>query len=158
MQKHKRKASDIHIEPFENQLLLRFRIDGTLIEALKIQPALAPLVISRIKVMAKLDIAEKRLPQDGRISLRIIGHTVDVCVSTIPASHGERIVLRILDKTVARLNLSLLGMDEDTLQKIKDILVQPHGIILVTGSNLGSKTTSLYAMLNELNQSTRTIF
>ena len=104
-------ASDIHVEPFENRLVVRFRVDGVLREVLQTKRAVAPLVVSRIKVMSKLDIAEKRLPQDGRISLRIAGRAVDVRVSTIPSGHGERVVLRILDKQAGRLDLESLGMD-----------------------------------------------
>jgi general secretion pathway protein E len=103
-------ASDIHIEPFENRLVVRFRVDGILREVLQSKRGVAPLVVSRIKVMSKLDIAEKRLPQDGRISLRIAGRAVDVRVSTIPSGHGERVVLRLLDKQAGRLDLDSLGM------------------------------------------------
>ena len=110
----KENASDIHIEPFENRLVVRFRVDGVLREVLQSRRAVAPLVVSRIKVMSKLDIAEKRLPQDGRISLRIAGRAVDVRVSTIPAGHGERVVLRLLDKQAGRLDLGSLGMDVPT--------------------------------------------
>ena len=110
----KENASDIHVEPFENRLVVRFRVDGVLREVLQSKRAVAPLVVSRIKVMSKLDIAEKRLPQDGRISLRIAGRSVDVRVSTIPSGHGERVVMRILDKQAGRLKLSALGMDPKT--------------------------------------------
>ena len=107
-------ASDIHIEPFENRLVVRFRVDGMLREVLQSKRGVAPLVVSRIKVMSKLDIAEKRLPQDGRISLRIAGRAVDVRVSTIPSGHGERVVLRLLDKQAGRLDLDSLGMGAAT--------------------------------------------
>lgn len=153
----KQKSSDIHIETYENRVLVRNRIDGVLHEVLEIQRAIAPLVISRVKVMAKLDIAEKRIPQDGRIALRIGGHNVDVRVSTLPSNHGERIVLRILDKQAAQLNLSLLGMADDTLTIIRSMISEPHGIILVTGPTGSGKTTSLYAMLTELNEVSRNI-
>ncbi|WP_058451593.1 MULTISPECIES: GspE family T2SS ATPase variant LspE [Legionella] len=153
----KQKASDIHIETYENRVLVRNRIDGVLHEVLEIQRAIAPLVISRVKVMAKLDIAEKRVPQDGRIALRIGGHNIDVRVSTLPSNHGERIVLRILDKQAAQLDLSLLGMPKTTLKSIRKMIAQPHGIILVTGPTGSGKTTSLYAMLTELNQVSRNI-
>ena len=103
----KENASDIHVEPFENRLVIRFRVDGVLREVLQTKRAVAPLIVSRIKVMSRLDIAEKRLPQDGRISLRIAGRAVDVRVSTIPAGHGERVVLRLLDKQAGRLDLRL---------------------------------------------------
>ncbi|STX51611.1 type II protein secretion ATPase LspE [Legionella busanensis] len=153
----KQKASDIHIETYENRVIVRNRIDGVLHEVLEIQRAIAPLVISRVKVMAKLDIAEKRIPQDGRIALRIGGHNVDVRVSTLPSNHGERIVLRILDKQAAQLDLGLLGMAPEPLRIIRNLISQPHGIILVTGPTGSGKTTSLYAMLTELNEVSRNI-
>ncbi|KTC65946.1 type II protein secretion ATPase LspE [Legionella adelaidensis] len=153
----KQKASDIHIETYENRVLVRNRVDGVLQEVLEIQRNIAPLVISRVKVMAKLDIAEKRIPQDGRIALKIGGHTIDVRVSTLPSNHGERIVLRILDKQAAQLDLNFLGMPEPTLRKIRKLIAQPHGILLVTGPTGSGKTTSLYAMLTELNQVSRNI-
>jgi general secretion pathway protein E len=153
----KQKASDIHIETYENRVLVRNRIDGVLHEVLEIQRAIAPLVISRVKVMAKLDIAEKRIPQDGRISLRIGGHNIDVRVSTLPSNHGERVVLRILDKQAAQLDLNLLGMPEPTAKDMRKMIAEPHGIILVTGPTGSGKTTSLYAMLTELNETTRNI-
>src|SRR5437899_6534115 len=112
----KESASDVHIETFEDRVMVRFRVDGVLREVLEPQRILAPLIVSRIKVMAKLDIAEKRLPQDGRITLRIAGRAVDVRVSTLPTSHGERVVLRLLDKQSARLNMADLGMMPHTLQ------------------------------------------
>ena len=132
-------------------------IDGVLQEVLEVQRAIAPLVISRVKVMAKLDIAEKRIPQDGRISLRIGGHNIDVRVSTLPSNHGERVVLRILDKQAAQLDLNLLGMADSTAKSIRIMISEPHGIILVSGPTGSGKTTSLYAMLTELNQVTRNI-
>ncbi|MDP3560672.1 MAG: GspE family T2SS ATPase variant LspE [Legionellaceae bacterium] len=153
----KQKASDIHIETYEDRVLVRNRLDGVLQEVLEIQRAIAPLVISRVKVMAKLDIAEKRIPQDGRIALRIGGHNIDVRVSTLPSNHGERIVLRILDQQAAQLDLGLLGMPGDTLRIIRNMIAQPHGILLVTGPTGSGKTTSLYAMLTELNQVSRNI-
>lgn len=150
-------ASDIHIESFENAMVVRFRIDGVLREVLKPQRALAPLLVSRIKVMARLDIAEKRLPQDGRISLKVAGRAVDVRVSTLPAGHGERVVLRLLDKQAGRLDLGQLGMDPKTLQVIDGLIHRPHGIILVTGPTGSGKTTTLYAALSRLNDSERNI-
>lgn len=153
----KQKASDIHIETYEHRVVVRNRIDGVLQEVLEIQRGIAPLVISRVKVMAKLDIAEKRIPQDGRIALSIGGHMVDVRVSTLPSNHGERIVMRILDKQSAQLDLSLLGMPEDTLKRIEAMIAEPHGILLITGPTGSGKTTSLYAMLTALNQVSRNI-
>ena len=153
----KQKASDIHIETYESRVLVRNRVDGVLQEVLEIQRGIAPLVISRVKVMAKLDIAEKRIPQDGRIALRIGGHNIDVRVSTLPSNHGERIVLRILDQQSAQLDLGLLGMPADALDAIRKMIAQPHGILLVTGPTGSGKTTSLYAMLTELNQVSRNI-
>lgn len=153
----KNKASDIHIETYEERVAVRFRIDGVLREILVLPRALGPLFISRIKVMAKLDIAEKRLPQDGRIQLRIAGHTVDVRTSTLPSNHGERVVLRLLDKKVARLELKHLGLHHETLEVIELWLKQSNGIILVTGPTGAGKTTSLYAMLNKLNTVSRNI-
>lgn len=153
----KENASDIHIEPFENRLVVRFRVDGVLREVLEPPVALAPLLISRIKVMARLDIAEKRLPQDGRISLRIAGRAVDVRVSTIPSGHGERVVLRLLDKQAGRIDLTHLGMDEKSLAVMDELIHRPHGIILVTGPTGSGKTTSLYAALMRLNDRSRNI-
>lgn len=153
----KQNASDIHFEVFEDELMVRFRIDGILQEMLRPQRVLAPLIISRIKVMAKLDIAEKRIPQDGRISLKIAGHPVDVRVSTMPTAHGERIVLRLLDKKEAHLSLLDLGMGKEDLERIKRLIVKPHGIILVTGPTGSGKTTTLYAALSRLNEVSRNI-
>jgi general secretion pathway protein E len=153
----KENASDIHIEPYENRLVVRFRVDGVLREVLVSRRALSPLVVSRIKVMSKLDIAEKRLPQDGRISLRIAGRPVDVRVSTIPAGHGERVVLRLLDKQAGRLDLTALGMHPQTRERYDELLHKPYGIILVTGPTGSGKTTSLYAGLEKLNDNSRNI-
>ena len=147
----KENASDIHIEPYEHRLVVRFRVDGVLREVLEPDRVLAPILVSRIKVMAKLDIAEKRLPQDGRISLKIAGRAVDVRVSTLPSAHGERVVLRLLDKQAGRLDLKQLGMAPRDLETIDRIIHRPHGIILVTGPTGSGKTTSLYAMLTALN-------
>lgn len=153
----KQNASDIHIEPFESRLLIRMRVDGVLQEVMQPPRALAPLISSRIKVMAKLDIAEKRLPQDGRISLRIAGRAVDVRVSTMPSGHGERVVLRILDKQAGRLDLQNLGMDDETLKRMDEMVHRPDGIILVTGPTGSGKTTTLYAALGRVNNTDRNI-
>lgn len=153
----KEGASDVHVETFEDRIMIRFRVDGVLREVLEPQRVLAPLIVSRIKVMAKLDIAEKRLPQDGRITLRIGGRAVDVRVSTMPTSHGERVVLRLLDKQNARLDLVKLGMEAHTLGIMQKLINLPHGIILVTGPTGSGKTTTLYAALTSLNNNTRNI-
>ncbi len=153
----KENASDIHIETFESRLLVRMRIDGVLREILEPPKTLAPLVISRIKVMARLDIAEKRLPQDGRISLKVGGRPVDVRVSTLPSGHGERVVMRLLDKQAGRLNLEHLGMADKTLEQIKSVISKPHGIFLVTGPTGSGKTTTLYAAIMQLNDMSRNI-
>ena len=150
-------ASDIHIETFERRLIVRMRVDGVLREVLAPRRELAPLLVSRIKVMARLDIAEKRVPQDGRISLRLGGRDVDVRVSTMPSSNGERVVLRLLDKQAGRLDLSHLGMGEKAFSPLKALIHKPHGIILVTGPTGSGKTTTLYASLTELNDSSRNI-
>ncbi len=153
----KEEASDIHIETFERNLVIRFRIDGVLREILKPHRKLAPLLVSRIKVMARLDIAEKRVPQDGRITLRIGGRAVDVRVSTMPSSHGERVVLRLLDKNSVRLELEQLGMTQRNRDSIADLIRKPHGIILVTGPTGSGKSTTLYAALSEINSKDRNI-
>jgi general secretion pathway protein E len=153
----KENASDVHVETYENRLGVRFRIDGVLREVLQTRRALAPLVVSRIKVMSRLDIAEKRLPQDGRISLKIAGRAVDVRVSTMPSGHGERVVLRLLDKQAGRLNLKSLGMDDQSMQSIDKLIHKPHGIILVTGPTGSGKTTTLYAALERINDNSRNI-
>lgn len=153
----KESASDIHIETFESILKIRFRVDGILREVLKPNRKLASLLVSRIKVMAKLDIAEKRIPQDGRISLRIGGRAVDVRVSTMPSSHGERVVLRLLDKNAARLDLEDLGMTELNRQRFAELIDKPHGIILVTGPTGSGKSTTLYAGLTQIDSHERNI-
>jgi len=147
----RKQASDIHIEPFEKRLAIRYRVDGVMQKLLEPPRAIAPLVISRLKVMAKLDIAERRLPQDGRISLRVAGRPVDVRVSTLPSGHGERVVLRLLDKQAGRLDLEHLGMPPNALDSLQASLGLSHGIILVTGPTGSGKTTTLYAALAKLN-------
>jgi general secretion pathway protein E len=144
-------ASDIHIEPFEQISVVRFRIDGNLRDVVRPKKAIHASLISRIKIMAQLDIAEKRLPQDGRITLRVGGKAVDVRVSTLPTGHGERAVLRLLDKESGKLDLQQLGMSTDVLAQFDKLIAQPHGIILVTGPTGSGKTTTLYAALSRLN-------
>jgi general secretion pathway protein E len=153
----KESASDVHIETFEKSLAIRFRVDGVLRDVLSPSRKLAPLLVSRVKVMAKLDIAEKRVPQDGRISLRIGGRAVDVRVSTMPSSHGERVVMRLLDKNATRLDLHSLGMTADNHNAFRDMIQRPHGIILVTGPTGSGKSTTLYAGLSEINSNERNI-
>ena len=143
-------ASDIHIEPFETRSVVRLRIDGTLHDLIEPARALHGALVSRVKIMAQLDIAEKRLPQDGRITLRVGGKAIDVRVSTIPTGHGERVVLRLLDKQGARLDLSRLGMDGAILAQVDRLIREPHGIVLVTGPTGSGKTTTLYAALSRL--------
>ena len=143
-------ASDIHIEPFERHSSVRFRVDGGLREVVQPNRALHAALISRLKIMALLDIAEKRLPQDGRISLRLGQRAIDVRVSTLPSAHGERAVLRLLDKSGARLSLESIGMQGPTLQRFEHLIAQPHGIVLVTGPTGSGKTTTLYAALQRL--------
>ena len=146
-------ASDIHIEPYERHSSVRFRVDGTLREVVQPNRALHAALISRLKIMADLDISEKRLPQDGRISLRIGTRAVDVRVSTLPSAHGERAVLRLLDKSGANLSLQSVGMQGDVLARLAQLIAQPHGIILVTGPTGSGKTTTLYAALQRLDAS-----
>ena len=150
-------ASDIHIETFEKRLVVRMRVDGVLREVVQPQRKLAPLLVSRIKVMAKLDIAEKRVPQDGRISLKLAGREVDVRVSTMPSSNGERVVLRLLDKNAGRLRVSSLGLVPLDEKNLLESIRKPHGIILVTGPTGSGKTTTLYASLSHLNEQSRNI-
>ncbi len=145
-------ASDIHLEAFETRSVVRFRVDGVLRDVVEPQRAIHGALVARIKVMARLDIAEKRLPQDGRISLRVGDHPVDVRVSTLPTRHGERVVLRLLDKQSARLDLEQLGMDESIRQQFDRMVHTPHGIVLVTGPTGSGKTTTLYAGLMRLDR------
>lgn len=153
----KEHASDIHIEIFEKTMAIRFRVDGVLRPVVQPDKKLAALLISRIKVMAKLDIAEKRLPQDGRITLKIGHRNVDVRVSTLPSQHGERVVLRLLDKTHLRLSVDKLDMSPEDVLALKHLIALPHGIILVTGPTGSGKSTTLYAILSALNSPTRNI-
>jgi general secretion pathway protein E len=150
-------ASDIHIEPFETRSIVRFRLDGTLKDIAEPHRALHAAMVSRIKVMADLDIAEKRLPQDGRIALRLAGRPVDVRVSTLPTGHGERVVMRLLDKEAGRLDLTKLGMSATSLETMMRLTAQPHGIVLVTGPTGSGKTTTLYAALSCIDTTTTNV-
>jgi len=150
-------ASDVHVEPYEDRVSIRYRIDGVLGETVSVSPKLASPLVSRIKVMARLDISEKRVPQDGRLTITLGGKAVDVRVSTLPSRYGERVVLRLLDNSQARYKLDDLGMPLDMLADLRKSLAQPNGIILVTGPTGAGKTTTLYAGLNLLNDSTRNI-
>lgn len=147
----KDKASDIHFEPFEEEYKMRYRVDGVLYELVPPPRHLAPAIASRIKVMSNLDIAERRLPQDGRIQLGIGGNQVDIRVSTLPTLFGESVVLRILDRTVVNLDINKVGMPENVLKPWKEVIYKPNGVILVTGPTSSGKTTTLYATLNLLN-------
>lgn len=146
------RASDIHIEPFENRLIVRYRVDGVMHEVESPPRRFSAAVISRIKIMASLDIAERRMPQDGRIKLRIQGKEIDLRVSTVPTMHGESVVMRILDKSGTALDFVTLGFDPVVLQRFLDVLMQPHGIVLVTGPTGSGKTTTLYTALDRLNK------
>ncbi|CAM4222134.1 type II secretion system ATPase GspE [Bordetella tumbae] len=150
-------ASDMHIEPYETHSVVRYRVDGVLRDVVSPRKALHSALISRIKIMAHLDIAEKRLPQDGRIALRVGGRPIDVRVSTLPTGHGERAVLRLLDKEAGRLQLEKLGMSPSVLAQLDQLIRQPHGIVLVTGPTGSGKTTTLYAALARLDASTSNI-
>jgi general secretion pathway protein E len=145
------RASDIHFEPFEDLFRVRYRIDGVLHDVESMPKKLQAAMISRVKIMAKLNIAERRLPQDGRIMLRVKGKEIDFRVSTVPTIHGESIVLRILDKSSIVLDVEKLGFPEDTLRGFRDLVERPHGIILVTGPTGSGKTTTLYCALEKIN-------
>jgi general secretion pathway protein E len=153
----KEGASDVHIETQEKRLVVRFRVDGVLRDMIEPPRALAPLLVSRIKVMAKLDIAERRVPQDGRVTLRIGGHDVDARVSTIPTQHGERVVMRLLEKGSLRLDMEALGMSARDREVFNRLLERPHGMLLVTGPTGSGKTTTLYSALSRLNDRKRNI-
>ena len=150
-------SSDIHIEPYERSSAVRFRVDGTLREVVQPNKALHAALISRLKIMAELDISEKRLPQDGRISLRLGTRAIDVRVSTLPGAHGERAVLRLLDKTETRFSLEALGMSGEVLQGFDRLIRQPHGIVLVTGPTGSGKSTTLYASLARMDTATTNV-
>jgi general secretion pathway protein E len=150
-------ASDVHVEPFESHSVVRYRVDGTLRDVVRPRRALHAALVSRIKIMANMDIAEKRLPQDGRIMLRLGGRPIDVRVSTLPAAHGERVVLRLLDKERGSLAPEKLGMAPETLDAFSSLVRQSHGIVLVTGPTGSGKTTTLYAMLSRLDTQTTNV-
>ncbi|HEX2812729.1 MAG TPA: ATPase, T2SS/T4P/T4SS family, partial [Sphingopyxis sp.] len=150
-------VSDIHVEPYESGLVVRMRTDGVLREHLRMPPHVAPVVVSRIKVMARLDIAERRVPQDGRIALTLAGKAVDVRVSTLPSRAGERVVMRILDKDTAGIDFDVLGLSGEADRILREALAEPNGIILVTGPTGSGKTTTLYAALKQLNDGQRNI-
>jgi type IV pilus assembly protein PilB len=147
----KEKASDIHIEPFQNSLKLRYRVDGDLMLAESPPKALQLAITSRIKILAGLNIAERRVPQDGRFRIRVMGKEIDLRISVLPTAHGEKIVIRILDKSTLTSNIDQMGMDESTLDKFRKAIDAPHGMILVTGPTGSGKTTTLYSVLHELN-------
>ncbi len=153
----KEKASDIHIELYESAAAVRFRLDGVLKTVLSPSVHIAPLLVSRIKVMSKLDIAEKRLPQDGRMTVKLGGRSIDLRVSTMPTSYGERVVLRLLDKNAGQLSVDDLGMPKENRQRMSGLIARPHGIILVTGPTGSGKTTTLYAALQEMDRQQRNI-
>ncbi len=153
----KQNASDIHIEPFEQKLIVRLRVDGVLREVIQPPKELGSLLVSRIKVMAQLDIAEKRVPQDGRVSLKLAGKAIDIRVSTLPTGGGERVVLRLLDNQAGRLSIANMGINPTTQELLRQQISRPHGIILVTGPTGSGKTTTLYAVLTELNNSKRNL-
>jgi len=150
-------ASDVHVEPYESHSVVRYRVDGTLRDVVRPRSALHAALVSRIKIMANLDIAEKRLPQDGRIMLRLGGRPIDVRVSTLPAAHGERVVLRLLDKERGSLAPEKLGMAPDTLEALSGLVRESHGIVLVTGPTGSGKTTALYAMLSRVDTATTNV-
>ena len=151
------EASDVHLEAFERKSVVRFRVDGNLRDVVDMRRDLHAALVSRIKIMASLDIAEKRMPQDGRISLRIGGKAIDIRVSTLPTSHGERVVMRLLEKNYERLDLKTLGMAEDTFTSFDQLIHRPHGIVLVTGPTGSGKTTTLYGALLRLRNKTNNI-
>ncbi len=147
----RQRASDIHIEPAESETVIRMRVDGVLHEIIRIKKSLHEPIVSRIKVMSRLDIAERRIPQDGKIKLKVAGKEVDVRVSTLPTVFGERVSLRILDRTATILKIGELGMEEDIIKKIEKLIKKTYGMILITGPTGSGKTTTLYACLSEIN-------
>jgi len=151
------KASDIHVEPYQEEARVRFRLDGVLRTVLTPAPHITTLLISRIKVMAKLDISEKRLPQDGRMGVRLGGRSIDLRVSTMPSTYGERVVMRLLDQGATKLEIEDLGMPEQQRALLKSLIARPHGMVLVTGPTGSGKTTTLYAALLEMDRLERNI-
>ncbi len=151
------RASDIHLEPFDDGLHVRYRVDGVIHNAEIVPPRHSAAVNSRVKLLAHLDIAERRLPQDGRIKLRVKGRELDLRVSTVPTVHGESVVMRVLDRASVRLDLNKMGFEQDTLERFNELLAKPHGILLVTGPTGSGKTTTLYAALSKLDASTQKI-
>lgn len=147
----KERASDIHVEPSEKDVSVRFRIDGTMYEILRPPKRIQQSIASRIKLLGGLNIAEKRLPQDGRIRIKLAGKDVDIRLNTLPTAHGERIVMRLLDKTAVRLDMKILGMNPKQLEVMTDLISKPHGILLVTGPTGSGKTTTLYSALSKIN-------
>lgn len=144
------RASDIHLEPFDDGLHVRYRVDGVIHQGELVPPRLSAAVSSRVKLLAHLDIAERRLPQDGRIKTRVKGRELDLRVSTVPTVHGESVVMRVLDRASVRLNLDTMGFEVDTLNRFNELLARPHGILLVTGPTGSGKTTTLYAALSKI--------
>ncbi len=157
MQSAKEKASDIHIEPYERSLAVRFRVDGVLRNVINPPKKLQPLLVSRIKIMAGLNIAEKRLPQDGRLKIVIAGKEIDIRISVIPTAHGERVVMRLLDKSAMALGFSQIGMDDHLRSEVEKLIAVPHGVILVSGPTGSGKTTTLYTALSAINSPGRNI-
>ncbi|HUT45115.1 MAG TPA: ATPase, T2SS/T4P/T4SS family, partial [Sedimentisphaerales bacterium] len=151
------RASDIHVHPYESKIQIRYRIDGILYDTLSLNKNVLPLVISRIKVMAGMDIAERRLPQDGRCSVRLGQREVDLRISTVPTSYGERSVLRLLDKSTGLYGLNELGLRNEDLQKFDSLLNRSHGVIFVTGPTGSGKSTTLYACLNRINSAEKNV-
>jgi general secretion pathway protein E len=153
----KERASDIHLEPFQKELKVRYRIDGILYNRLRPPKRYQSVIVSRLKVMAKLDIAEKRLPQDGRIPIKIADQDIDIRVSIIPTTFGERVVLRLLDKSNVHFGLGEIGLSADQLKTLEDLIRRPNGILFVTGPTGSGKTTTLYAALSRINSSDKNI-
>ena len=151
------RASDIHLEPFDDGLHVRYRVDGVIHLGEVVPPRLSAAVSSRVKLLAHLDIAERRLPQDGRIKTRVKGRELDLRVSTVPTVHGESVVMRVLDRASVRLNLDTMGFEQDTLARFNELLLRPHGILLVTGPTGSGKTTTLYAALSKIDAQTNKI-